>query len=80
MCRLLLFPLLFAPRDAQLIAALQGRETGLREHGELIRVHAVPLRSLWRLSADCKVLAALALYENGLREGLIQDEFLPQPT
>jgi len=47
------------------IASLQGRETGLRDHGELIRVHAVPLRSLWRLSADCKVLGALALTRTG---------------
>ena len=59
----------------QLIEKLQGRATGLRDHGELIRVHAVPYSSLWRTSADVKVLAAVALYENALKDGLLVDEF-----
>ncbi|CAI5498551.1 unnamed protein product [Closterium sp. Naga37s-1] len=57
------------------IAKLQGRQTGLRHEGELIKVHVRPLDSIWRHSADCKVLAAVALYQNALREGLLRDEF-----
>ncbi|CAI7786639.1 unnamed protein product [Closterium sp. NIES-53] len=57
------------------IAKLQGKQTGLRHEGELIKVHVRPLDSIWRQSADCKVLAAVALYQNALKEGLLRDEF-----
>ncbi|GJP57028.1 hypothetical protein CLOM_g16066 [Closterium sp. NIES-68] len=63
--------------SAARIARLQGRQTGLRHEGELIKVHVRPLSSIWRQSADCKVLAAVALYQNALREGLLMDEFPP---
>ncbi|PON64079.1 Dihydroneopterin triphosphate diphosphatase [Trema orientale] len=53
------------------IAQLQGKETGLREHGELIRVRVVPYDILWRMTADAKVLTAIALYEMAKREGLL---------
>ncbi|PON57456.1 Dihydroneopterin triphosphate diphosphatase [Parasponia andersonii] len=53
------------------IAQLQGKETGLREHGELIRVRVVPYDKLWRMTADAKVLTAIALYEMAKREGLL---------
>lgn len=54
------------------IEALQGRLTGLRQHGEKITLKVVPLQELWREGArDGKTLAAWALY-TGLRgEGQI---------
>jgi 8-oxo-dGTP pyrophosphatase MutT (NUDIX family) len=54
------------------IEALQGRLTGLRQHGEKITLKVVPLQELWREGArDGKTLAAWALY-TGLRgEGKI---------
>ncbi|CAH9102646.1 unnamed protein product [Cuscuta epithymum] len=50
---------------------LQGKKTGLRDHGELIRVHLVPYDKLWRATADAKTLSAIALYEMAIREGLL---------
>ncbi len=50
---------------------LQGKETGLRDHGELIKVRVVPFKNLWRITADSKVLMAIALYEMAKREGLL---------
>ncbi|RWR87572.1 nudix hydrolase 14, chloroplastic isoform X2 [Cinnamomum micranthum f. kanehirae] len=61
--------------DREVITALQGKEMGLREHGELIKVHVVPYDKLWRMTADGKALAAIALYEMAKREGL-----LPAPS
>ncbi|XP_031498619.1 nudix hydrolase 14, chloroplastic isoform X2 [Nymphaea colorata] len=55
----------------EVIEALQGQETGLRERGELIKVRVVPYKKLWRLTADAKVLASIALYEMAKREGLL---------
>ncbi|KAL4892199.1 hypothetical protein BDV59DRAFT_180277 [Aspergillus ambiguus] len=54
------------------IEALQGRLTGLRQHGEKITLKLVPLKDLWREAGrDGKTLAAWALY-NGLKgEGKI---------
>ncbi|KAK6935281.1 hypothetical protein RJ641_035436, partial [Dillenia turbinata] len=46
-----------------IITQLQGKETGLREHDELIEVHVVPYEKLWRATADVMVLMAIALYE-----------------
>lgn len=61
--------------DREVITTLQGKEMGLREHGELIKVHVVPYDKLWRMTADGKALAAIALYEMAKREGL-----LPAPS
>lgn len=57
--------------EKEVIAQLQGKETGLREHGELIKVRVVPYDKLWRMTADAKVLTAIALYEMAKREGLL---------
>uniref|UniRef100_A0A7N0V687 Nudix hydrolase domain-containing protein n=1 Tax=Kalanchoe fedtschenkoi TaxID=63787 RepID=A0A7N0V687_KALFE len=57
--------------DRRVISELQGRQMGLREHGELINVHVVPYKKLWRATADAKVLMAVALYEMALKEGLL---------
>lgn len=57
--------------DKEVIAALQGKETGLRDHGELIKVRVVPYDKLWRITADMKVLSAVALYEMAKRDGLL---------
>ncbi|XP_074330453.1 nudix hydrolase 14, chloroplastic [Apium graveolens] len=53
------------------ITQLQGKTTGLREHGELIKVHVVPYEKLWRSTADAKALMAIALYEMSKKEGLL---------
>jgi hypothetical protein len=42
--------------DKQIITQLQGKETGAREHGELIKGRVVPYREHWRTTADAKVL------------------------
>lgn len=55
----------------EVINALQGKEMGLRDHGELIKVHVVPYDKLWRSTADVKALSAIALYEMAKREGLL---------
>ncbi|GMH09460.1 hypothetical protein Nepgr_011301 [Nepenthes gracilis] len=57
--------------NKEVVEQLQGKETGLREHGELIKVHIVPYAKLWRMTADAKVLMAIALYEMTNREGLL---------
>ncbi|KAF7118773.1 hypothetical protein CNMCM5793_008398 [Aspergillus hiratsukae] len=50
------------------IENLQGRLTGLRQHGEKITLKIVPLRDLWKEALrDGKTLAAWALY-NGLKQ------------
>lgn len=54
-----------------IIDTLHGKEAGLREHGEFIKVRVVPYDKLWRLTADAKVLAAVALYEMAKRDGLL---------
>ncbi|XP_006846892.2 nudix hydrolase 14, chloroplastic, partial [Amborella trichopoda] len=55
----------------EVIEAMQGKEIGLREHGELIKVHVVPFDKVWRMTADSKVLCAIALYEMAKRDGLL---------
>ena len=55
----------------EIITQLQGKETGLREHGELIKVRVVPYKKLWRTTADCMVLVAVALLEMAMKEGLL---------
>ena len=57
------------------LAALQGKATGLREEGELIKLQVVPLPSLWRTTSDAKTLSALLLYQNLLAEGAISPDF-----
>lgn len=57
--------------DKEIITQLQGKETGLREHGELIKVRVVPYKKLWRTTADCMVLVAVALLEMAMKEGLL---------
>nr|CAD1821618.1 unnamed protein product [Ananas comosus var. bracteatus] len=57
--------------NMETINALQGKETGLRDHGELIEVHVVPYDKLWRITADAKALCAIALYEMTKRDGLL---------
>ena len=55
----------------EIIQQLQGKRTGLQEHGELIKVHVVPYKQLWRATADSQVLMAIALYEMAKRDGLL---------
>ncbi|KAK8944202.1 hypothetical protein KSP39_PZI007878 [Platanthera zijinensis] len=57
--------------EEEVIKALQGKEMGLREHGELIKVHIVPYNKLWRITADAKALTAITLYEMARRDGLL---------
>ncbi|KAK7389296.1 hypothetical protein VNO78_24167 [Psophocarpus tetragonolobus] len=57
--------------EKEIITQLQGKETGLREHGELIKVRVVPYKKLWRTTADCNVLVAVALLEMATKEGLL---------
>ncbi|KAK1307291.1 hypothetical protein QJS10_CPA10g00743 [Acorus calamus] len=57
--------------EKQLIKALHGKEMGLREHGELIKVHVIPYNKLWRMTADAKALTTIALYEMAKREQLL---------
>lgn len=54
------------------IDSLQGRLTGLRQHGEKITLKVVPLRDLWKEGLrDGKTLAAWALYKGLKEEGLL---------
>lgn len=55
----------------EIITQLEGKETGLREAGEPIKVHVVPYKKLWRITADAKVLMAIALYEMAKGSGLL---------
>ncbi|VVB07694.1 unnamed protein product [Arabis nemorensis] len=57
--------------EQETITQLQGKQTGLREHGEFIKVQLVPYRELWRRTADAKVLIGIGLYEMAQREGLL---------
>ncbi|VAI69386.1 unnamed protein product [Triticum turgidum subsp. durum] len=57
--------------DEETISALQGKETGLRDHGELIKLRVVPYDQLWRSTSDAKALSAIALYEMAKKEGVL---------
>ncbi|XP_078161928.1 nudix hydrolase homolog 14 [Carex rostrata] len=57
--------------DEETLKMLQGKETGLRDHGELIKVHVVPYDKLWHTTSDAKVLCAIALYEMAKKDGLL---------
>eukprot|EP00271_Cylindrocystis_brebissonii_P021540 TRINITY_DN7764_c0_g1_i1.p1 TRINITY_DN7764_c0_g1~~TRINITY_DN7764_c0_g1_i1.p1 ORF type:complete len:274 (-),score=55.71 TRINITY_DN7764_c0_g1_i1:1238-2059(-) len=55
----------------EVVDSLRGKQTGLRDHGELIQCQLVPYNSLWRSSPDAKVLAAVLLFEKAEKEGLL---------
>uniref|UniRef100_A0A1J3FZF1 Nudix hydrolase 14, chloroplastic n=1 Tax=Noccaea caerulescens TaxID=107243 RepID=A0A1J3FZF1_NOCCA len=57
--------------EVETIRELQGKETGLHEHGEFIKVRIIPYRELWRKTADAKVLMSIGLYEMAQRDGLV---------
>ncbi|GMI96214.1 ARABIDOPSIS THALIANA NUDIX HYDROLASE HOMOLOG 14, nudix hydrolase homolog 14 [Hibiscus trionum] len=57
--------------DKNIITQLEGKETGLSEHGELIKVRVVPYEKLWRTTPDAKALMAIAIYEMAKKEGLL---------
>ncbi|KAI8985078.1 hypothetical protein BDB01DRAFT_788855 [Pilobolus umbonatus] len=45
------------------IQKLDGKLTGLRDHGESITLQLVDLKTAWKSSPDAKLLASLALYD-----------------
>ena len=52
------------------IDELQGKLTGLRDHGEKISLKIVKLRDVWKVAGrDAKTLSALCLYDNLQRDG-----------
>ncbi|KAJ5955064.1 hypothetical protein N7501_009343 [Penicillium viridicatum] len=54
------------------IEELQGKLTGLREHGEKITLKVIPLADLWKEGLrDGKTLAAWALYQGLKQDGLL---------
>lgn len=54
------------------IEDLQGRLTGLRDHGEKISLRIVRLGDAWRVAGrDAKTLSALCLYDGLRREGRV---------
>ncbi|CAN0841691.1 Nudix hydrolase 14, chloroplastic [Linum grandiflorum] len=55
----------------EVITQLQGKETGLRDRGEMIKVRVVDYDTLWRMTADAKALMAIALYEMAKKHGLV---------
>eukprot|EP01046_Picozoa_sp_COSAG06_P013615 COSAG06_NODE_828_length_12054_cov_67.028440_3_plen_450_part_00 len=57
--------------EPDVLTELEGRLTGLREEGERIKLHIVPLEDCWKLSPDAKLLACLALYDRLKAVGMI---------
>ena len=55
------------------IAELEGKLTGLREHGEVIALQVVPYDDVWQMCPDGKTLASLFLYEKLKAAGKIPD-------
>lgn len=51
------------------IVQLQGKLTGLRDHGEAITLKVVEFGKLWKEAPDVKVLSAVAILEGLKREG-----------
>ncbi|KAI8369640.1 uncharacterized protein BYT42DRAFT_617640 [Radiomyces spectabilis] len=45
------------------INQLEGKLTGLRDHGEKITLKVVPLKNAWKEAPDAKLLSSLALYK-----------------
>lgn len=65
-------PILLARKtmERKQIDELQGKLTGLREHGEKISLKIVRLRDVWKVAGrDAKALSAICLYGNLKREG-----------
>ena len=50
---------------------LQGKCTGLIDHGEIITLQVVLLEDLYRITSDVKALASILLYEKLTAEGKI---------
>eukprot|EP01099_Mayorella_cantabrigiensis_P001284 TRINITY_DN1553_c0_g1_i1.p2 TRINITY_DN1553_c0_g1~~TRINITY_DN1553_c0_g1_i1.p2 ORF type:complete len:130 (+),score=43.34 TRINITY_DN1553_c0_g1_i1:635-1024(+) len=53
---------------------LEGKATGVLEEGEVIKLKVVPLEDLWKISADCKALSSLLLYENLKQAGRFSEQ------
>lgn len=63
------------------INELQGKLTGLRDHGEKITLRIVRKRDAWKVAGrDAKTLAALALYDGLKREGLLPGQHTQEST
>ena len=58
--------------ERPVLKELEGRLTGLREEGERIKLHIVPLGEAWKLSPDGKLLSCLALYEKLQQTGQLR--------
>ncbi|KAJ9147815.1 hypothetical protein P3X46_029933 [Hevea brasiliensis] len=57
--------------NKDVITQLKGKETGLHDRGELIKVRVVPYATLWHMTGYAKVLMAFAIYEMAKKEGLL---------
>ena len=55
--------------ERDVLTELEGRLTGLREEGERIKLHIVPLKDCWRQTPDAKALSCITLYEKLVAEG-----------
>ncbi|RCH80609.1 hypothetical protein CU098_000834, partial [Rhizopus stolonifer] len=49
--------------EKEKISELEGKLTGLRDHGESITLKLANLEDVWKLSPDTKLLSSLALYD-----------------
>ena len=71
--------------ESEVLAELEGRLTGLRQEGERIKLHIVPLEDMWKMTPDVKVrslelslqrryqaLSCLALYDRLTLAGKIE--------
>ena len=58
--------------EREVLTALEGRLTGLREEGERIKLHLVPLQDCWKMTPDAKALSCITLYEKLAAEGRIK--------
>eukprot|EP00729_Bicosta_minor_P001380 gene1380-19822_t len=58
--------------DSDVLKELEGRLTGLRQEGERIKLHIVPLEDCWKMTPDVKALSCLALYDRLLLAGKIE--------
>lgn len=47
----------------QQVQELEGKLTGLRDHGENITLKLVDLENAWKEAPDAKLLSSLALYQ-----------------
>jgi len=58
--------------DNAFLNNLEGKLTGLREHGELITLKVVKLSEAWKHTSDVKLLSSLYLYQNLRANKLLQ--------